>query len=69
MPGRSILVSISILWTFNPKQVAGGFRGLFCDPIEGVLKFWFGEHFCMGVNHSGKNFPVFCVCRSACILT
>ena len=29
MPGRSILVNISRLLTFNPKQVARGFRGPF----------------------------------------
>ena len=58
MPGRSILVSISILWTFNPKQVAGGFRGPFCDPTEGVLKFLVGEYFCMGGDPLKKKGPL-----------
>ena len=48
MPGRTILVSVSRLWTCHLKRVGGGFRVPFCDPTEGVLKFSFGDVFCMG---------------------
>ena len=48
MPGRSILVSVSRLWTCHLKRVGGGFRVPFCDPTEGVLEFSFGDVFCMG---------------------
>ena len=29
------------------SQVRGGFRVPFCDPTEGILKFLFGDVFCM----------------------
>ena len=46
MPGRSIILSISRLWTCHlAKRVGGGFRVLFCDPTDGVLKFSFGDFF------------------------
>ena len=57
-PGRSTIFRICRLWTYNPKQAGGGFRGPFCDPTEGILKFWVGELFVWGVTHSGKKTPV-----------
>ena len=39
MPGRSILGSISRLWTCHLKWVRGGFRYPFRDPKLGVLNF------------------------------
>ena len=50
MPGRSIHVSISRLWTFHPKQVIEGFRGLFCASKLGLPNIWIGEHFCMATD-------------------
>ena len=47
MPGRSIIVSVSRLWTFHLECVGGGLRGPFFDPKLGVPKIWVGEHFCM----------------------
>ena len=48
MPGRSITVSTSRLWTFNAKKVGGTLRGPFCASIVGVPKLWVDELFCMG---------------------
>ena len=47
MLGKSILGSISRLWTRHLKKVGGIFRVPFCDPTEGVLEFPFGDVFCM----------------------
>ena len=46
MPGRSILGSISRLWTCHLKRVGGDFRVSFCDPTEEILKLLFGDIFC-----------------------
>ena len=48
VPGMSPLGSISRLGTCHLKRVEGVFRVPFCDPTEGVLKFLFGDVFCMG---------------------
>ena len=48
MPGRSILASVSRLWTCHLKRVGWVFRVPFCDPTEGVLEILFGDVFCMG---------------------
>ena len=54
MPGKSILLSISRLLTCHLKRVRGVFRGPFCDPTEGVPKFWFDDFSVWEVTHSGK---------------
>ena len=58
MPGRSIILRICRLSAFNPKQVVGGFRGPFCDPIEEVLKFLVGNLFVWGMTDSRKKLPL-----------
>ena len=57
MPGRSIILSIFRLWSCRLKRVGEGFRVLFFDPTEGILKISFGDFFVWEVTHSRKNYP------------